>query len=238
MPDVGIRLLVEAENRATQELARIPQDFERMGRGAEGVTRTFSQTGRQVRLLAGELSSELNPGARQHRGPCHPGGWGDGRHGHRDGRGDRRGCGCRRSCGRAASTAVALNKKGPASPLELAGGALGGRRHFSPPLCFSTQSRRYRRVRSLSSGPDAARHGCAGVSAVKTDGLRRPGDDVSWRSPGGGPQQGWPKFSTPGPTLSPLAARCKRPRRSAACGCRQKRRRRPLDGRGWREAPR
>lgn len=61
MPDFGIRLLIEAEDRATQIVGRLYPEFERTRRGAEDVTRSFSQTGRQVRLLAGELSSELNP---------------------------------------------------------------------------------------------------------------------------------------------------------------------------------
>jgi tetratricopeptide (TPR) repeat protein len=58
---VDIGFIISAQNNATAELERVGRTFDDLGTRATKTTQTFSQTGRQVRLLAGEISTELNP---------------------------------------------------------------------------------------------------------------------------------------------------------------------------------
>ncbi len=65
MPDIDIRLVIEAQNAASSEIVNLRRDLDRLKDPIDDVgkrsTQSFSQTGRQVRLLAGEISSELSP---------------------------------------------------------------------------------------------------------------------------------------------------------------------------------
>jgi hypothetical protein len=62
---VGVELLLTAQDNATAAVAGVGRGVQQLERQAGTVTQSFNQAGRQVRVLAGELTSELSPALGQ-----------------------------------------------------------------------------------------------------------------------------------------------------------------------------
>src|SRR5690349_20970381 len=61
MPDLAVRLLIDAENRATGEFDKVKQGFQGVTRESELSGKSLKEATNAARLLSGALVTELNP---------------------------------------------------------------------------------------------------------------------------------------------------------------------------------